>query len=248
MRLDAWTPQIAAFAPTHRVIAVDMPGHGESERIAEGAALPDFVAWFERVLDDLALARANVAGHSMGALIAGGMAATLGARVKRVALVNGVYRRDANARAAVVARAEAIRSGHFDCEGPLRRWFGAGSEDTEVYRSTRGWLSAVDPAGYTTAYAAFARGDEVYADAWPSIICPALFLTGDGDSNSTPAMARAMAQAAPRGRAHIVKGHRHMVNLTAPEEVNDALADWLSQDEASPDAGSTEGRFRIEAD
>ena len=71
---------------------------------------------------------------------------------------------------------------------------------------------------------------------------------GDIGSNSTPAMARAMAQAAPRGRAHIVKGHCHMVNLTAPEEVNDALADWLSQDEASPDAGSTEGRFRIAAD
>ena len=66
---------------------------------------------------------------------------------------------------------------------------------------------------------------------------------GNIGSNSTPAM----AQAAPRGRAHIVKGHRHMVDPTAPEEVNDALADWLSQ-EASPDAGSTEGRFRIAAD
>ena len=34
-----------------------------------------------RLLDDLGLDRVNVAGHSMGALIAGGMAATMGMRI-----------------------------------------------------------------------------------------------------------------------------------------------------------------------
>jgi len=80
MRLEAWLPQIAALRETHRVIAVDMPGHGESVRISS-SSLRDFVSWFGIFLDDLDLAMANVAGHSMGALIAGGAAATLGARV-----------------------------------------------------------------------------------------------------------------------------------------------------------------------
>ena len=56
---------------------------------------------------------------------------------------------------------------------------------------------------------------------------PALFLTAGDDPNSTPAMARAMAAAAPNGRAVVIEGHRHMVNLTAPQLVNAALADWL---------------------
>ncbi len=42
-------------------------------------------------------------------------------------------------------------------------------------------------------------------------------------------MSRAMADLAPRGRAVIVPGHRHMVGLTAPETVNEALKAWLAE-------------------
>ena len=79
---------------------------------------------------------------------------------------------------------------------------------------------------------AFATGDATYAGAWPRVELPALFLTGDGDANSTPAMARAMAAAAPRGRAVVIEGHGHMVPMTAPAAVNRALADWLAEEVA----------------
>jgi pimeloyl-ACP methyl ester carboxylesterase len=232
MRLEAWMPQIEALAPTHRVIAVDMPGHGQSDKLPSGSLLPDFVAWIGRVLDDLSLETASIAGHSMGALIAGGAAATFGNRVRRVALLNGVYRRDPAARTAVLARAKAIRSGQIDIEGPLKRWFGEEERDTQACRLTHEWLSGVDRQGYATAYAAFAEGDAVYADAWPRISCPALFLTGADDPNSTPQMAEAMAAATPLGQARVIARHRHMVNLTAPDAVNGMLAEWLARKEA----------------
>jgi pimeloyl-ACP methyl ester carboxylesterase len=38
-----------------------------------------------------------------------------------------------------------------------------------------------------------------------------------------------MSAAAPRGKAIIIEGHRHMVNLTAPDLVNDILKDWLAE-------------------
>ncbi len=231
MRLEAWAPQMAALGIHHRVIAVDMPGHGESRSLAGDAGLEAFVAWLGLFLDDLGLERVNVAGHSMGALIAGGAVATFGARIARVALLNGVYRRDAGASAAVVGRAREIRAGQVDVDGPLLRWFGENSKDSDAYRLTHRWLSSVDRAGYATAYAAFAGGDSTYADCWPSVGCPALFLTGTDDPNSTPAMARAMAEAAPAGYAVLIDGHRHMVNLTAPEEVNAILLEWLKKPE-----------------
>ena len=59
----------------------------------------------------------------------------------------------------------------------------------------------------------------------------ALVLTGDGDANSTPAMTRAMAAMAPHGRAVVIEGHRHMVNLTAPEAVTAELQRWLETEE-----------------
>jgi pimeloyl-ACP methyl ester carboxylesterase len=232
MRLEAWTPQIERFVATHRVIAVDMPGHGESAGLPAGSTIVDFVAWFGRFLDDLGIERANLAGHSMGAMISGGAVATFPERIGRVAYLNGVYRRDPEAKTAVLARAEAIDATGVDKEGPLARWFDDDPDSLRARDLTRVWLEQVDPKGYAIAYAAFAGGDETYADCWPGVTCPALFLTGSGDPNSTPEMAMAMASAAPRGWARIVEGHRHMVNLTAPETVNGYLAEWLKAEEA----------------
>jgi len=230
MRLEAWAPQAEALAASHRVIVVDMPGHGESDRLPDDAQLSDFVTWFGALLDDLDVERINVAGHSMGALIAGGMAATMGKRIARVGLLNGVYRRSPEARAAVEARAALIRSGTFDVEAPLERWFSAADKGSDAYQLTRNCLATVDPQGYATAYSAFATGDDVYADAWPTVACPSLFLTGEHDANSSPEMAREMAAAAQNGWARIVRGHRHMVNLTAPSAVTDHMRAWLSRE------------------
>ena len=55
-----------------------------------------------------------------------------------------------------------------------------------------------------------------------------LALTGDGDPNSTPKMSRAMAESAQNGHVKVLEGHRHMVNLTAPEAVNKILDNWLA--------------------
>lgn len=229
LRLEAWAAQIAALSATHRVIAVDMPGHGGSAPLPEGAGLPAFVAWLARVFDELDLARANLAGHSMGALITAGMVAEHPSRLARVGLLCGVHRRTPEAAAAVRARAAALSHGERDSTGPLTRWFGSASTDPAL-PLVRAWLDGVDGGGYATAYGAFATGDAVYADVWPAVAQPALFLTGTLDANSTPAMARAMAEAAPRGRAVVVEGHGHMVPMTAPAAVNDALRAWLAEE------------------
>jgi pimeloyl-ACP methyl ester carboxylesterase len=238
MRLEAWTPQIEALSKQFQIIAVDLPGHGESDPLPAGAPLEAFVAWFARMLRELGIGPVSVAGHSMGALIAGGIAAEASDQVARVALLNGVYKRDDAARNAVRARAAEIVTGAFDREAPLRRWFGEGHEHEEAYALSRRLLALVDQQGYATAYGAFAGGDATYAGRWPTVTCPSLFLTGDGDLNSTPAMAKAMAAAAGNGRAVIIEGHRHMVNLTAPDAVNGALTEWMAwtREEARHDA------------
>lgn len=228
MRVEAWQPQIDRLAHDFRVIAVDLPGHGFSKALEGAPGLPLYVGWFRRFLEEIGAGPVSVAGHSMGALIAGGIVATAPEMVRRVALLNGVHRRGPEARKAVEARAREIGSGEFDRAAPLARWFSADEEGTEAYALVCDLLQAVDAAGYAAAYAAFAGGDAVYSDCWPKVECPALFLTGDGDLNSTAAMARDMAAAARRGRAVVIEGHRHMVNLTAPEAVNRALAAWLA--------------------
>lgn len=223
----AWAPQIAALAATTRVFAVDMPGHGRSPPLPPGARLPDYVDWAARVIVALGVGTVNVAGHSMGALIATGLAADYPELIRRIAILNAVYRRTPEARAAVTARADAMARGEFDATAPLKRWFTETPEDAAPRAQVARWLAEVSRDGYASAYRAFATGDDVYADRWATITCPALVLTGDGDPNSTPDMTRTMAASAPRGRAIVIEGHRHMVNLTAPDRVTAALRDWL---------------------
>lgn len=227
LRAEVWGPQMLALSATHKVLAVDMPGHGESDPLPPGASLLDFVAWAARVVDALALGPVAVAGHSMGALIAGGLAATRPDLVARVALLCPVHRRSAEARAAVLARATDIAAGRGDPEAPLARWFTA--EEAAPRALCADMLRTVSPSGYATAYAAFAAGDATYADRLPDIRCPALVLTAEGDANSTPAMTHAIADAIPGGRALVIAGHRHMLTLTAADQVNTALLDWLKE-------------------
>lgn len=229
MRSEAWAPQIEALSSDWRVVAVDMPGHGGSSPLPGDARLPDFVAWLARVLRRLDLGPVSLAGHSMGALLAAGLTIEEPQLVRRLAVLNGVFRRSAEARAAVLARADQIAAGEMDVHGPLNRWFTDRPTEREARSSVAGWLEKVDLQGYGTAYRAFAEGDATYAERWSEIHCPTLALTGEEDPNSTPAMAQAMARAARRGEALVIEGHRHMVNLTAPEVVNDALRGWLAR-------------------
>ena len=165
----------------------------------------------------------------MGALITGGVAVEYPNLVSRVALLNPVFRRSPEARAAVEARAAEISRGELDSATPLDRWFSRAASERAAREATAGWLRAVSPEGYATAYTAFATGDDTYANRIGDIQAPLLALTGSGDGNSTPAMARAIAEAAQNGTTKIIEGHRHMAHLTAPNLVNHALANWLFQ-------------------
>jgi len=227
MRSAAWGPQMEKFAADYQVIALDLPGHGGSSPLPIGSQLPDYVAWCRSVIETLDLGPVNLVGHSMGALIAGGLSATHPELVQRVALLNGVFLRDKAARSAVLSRAADISAGKIDFEAPLARWFE--EHQHKARAQVASWLEVVDPVGYATAYTAFAGGDAIYADAFSQISCPFLAITGDGDPNSTPEMSNAMANAVQNGRAITIKGHRHMVNLTAIDDVNAHLSSWVKQ-------------------
>lgn len=232
MCAQAWAPQLAAFAATHRVIALDLPGHGKTDALPGKPQLADYVAWAARAITALDLGPVALAGHSMGALIAMGTTIEHPDLVERVALLNPVYRRGAAAREAILGRARALAQGHSDPEAPLARWFGP-DEAPEVRARVGGWLRTVDPHGYAATYAAFAEGDAVYADRIGEIRCPTLVLTGENDGNSSPDMARQIAAGVANARAVIVAGERHMTSLTAPERVNSELARWLGLPEGA---------------
>jgi pimeloyl-ACP methyl ester carboxylesterase len=88
MCAEAWVPQISCFTPQHRVIALDMPGHGLSDLLQGTPELPDYVDWAATALRQLDVTSVNIAGHSMGALVAAGLAVDHPNLLRRLAVLN----------------------------------------------------------------------------------------------------------------------------------------------------------------
>ena len=65
--LDFWRMQTPAFTAKSRVIAVDLPGHGQSDKPRQVAYTMDlFARAVEAVMRDAGVKRAVLVGHSMG--------------------------------------------------------------------------------------------------------------------------------------------------------------------------------------
>ncbi len=223
LRAEAWGAQIDALSATCRVIAVDMPGHGGSAPLPATPTLADFVDAIAACLD----APAVVVGHSFGAMITLGMAIRHPAQVKGVAALNAIYNRDAAAQVAVQERANSLDGKTTaDPAATLTRWFGAEASAQRTACET--WLRSADPAGYRAAYRVFAHENGPSASDLAVLHCPALFLTGADEPNSTPAMSCDMAALAPHGRAEIIEGAAHMLPMTHAARVNATLREFIT--------------------
>lgn len=232
LRKEVWDPQIAAFARNRRVIAYDMLGHGGSGLGNGDMGLDAFVAQAADLLAALGITRADVVGHSMGALVALGLALAHPDRINRLVALNAVYQRTTDQRAAVLERAAEIeRVGpRAAADRAVARWFG----DTPppalrpLATQVREWLENADPVGYARAYRIFASSDAIHAGRLPTLAMPVLYLTGELDANSSPAMSDRMAAETPQGRARILPGERHMMAMVSPDAVNTALRAFLN--------------------
>jgi pimeloyl-ACP methyl ester carboxylesterase len=80
-------PVVAALAHGHRVIAVDWPGHGESDRI-DGITGPLLADVLEEVVDSLGLENVVLIGNSVGGSAAARLAITRPQAVAGLVLVN----------------------------------------------------------------------------------------------------------------------------------------------------------------
>ncbi len=232
-----WEPQVEDLAIDHDVIAVDMLGHGASSLPPAETRLFHYADAILALLDALYIDRAHLIGHSMGALVALECALDHPERVRSVVAINAVFCRSPAQRAAIEARLGSLEDKDErrpDWDATLARWFGtpvpAGLRGAA--ESTRHLLEAIDPIGYARTYRLFARSDAEHRHRLAGLTVPALFITGEQDPNSTPAMSEAMAVIAPHSEVQIVPGARHLMTLTDVAAVNGRLRAFI--DGAAP--------------
>ncbi len=82
-----WLEQIPRFARDHRVIAVDLPGFGQSEMPADPISISNYADTIDALMDELGIDTARIVGNSMGGFIGAELAIQYPARVERLVLV-----------------------------------------------------------------------------------------------------------------------------------------------------------------
>jgi pyruvate dehydrogenase E2 component (dihydrolipoamide acetyltransferase) len=86
--LGNWLFNLDAVAESLPVIALDLPGHGESDAKLPGASLKELAGFVAAFLDQLDVEKVHVVGHSMGGAIGAQLALDHPQRVVSLALVN----------------------------------------------------------------------------------------------------------------------------------------------------------------
>ncbi len=230
-----WRHVVPLLAPRFEVAAVDLPGHGRSGPIPEGADIGWFAGRVGGLLDQLAASggapRPVLAGLSMGGGIAQYVALADPGRLRALVLVStspsfpGATRRRFLERA---ARAE--RDGMAAVvDETVPRWFTpafAESHPDEIRATTRTVL-ATDPVAFSRA--SRANADRDCQARLAELTMPVLFV-GGLDDPADPARAAALYRASvPRLRLELLPGVSHLVPVEAPGPLTSILLDHLDR-------------------
>ncbi|KAF1057943.1 alpha/beta fold hydrolase [Burkholderia gladioli] len=219
--LEAWQGAINALGGGFRVLSFDLRGHGRSERVKGRYEIDDFVGDVLALADHAGFARFDLAGFSLGGLIAQRLALTHPARLRRLVLLATVAGRTAEERARVAERLAALQAGergaHYDAS--LSRWL---TEDFQARHPAlvdelRRRNARNDPDCYAAAYRVLAQTD--FGGLIDQIAMPTLIATGECDAGSNPRMARYMHERIPDSRLAILPNLRHSLLNEAPEQV-----------------------------
>lgn len=90
--LQFWKRQVAALSARARVVALDLPGHGFSDKPALDYTMPFLGRAVAAVLQDAGVEEAALVGHSMGALVIRHAFDAAPGRVRALVVVDGSLR------------------------------------------------------------------------------------------------------------------------------------------------------------
>ena len=224
-----WDFALPALTKRHRVLTLDFPGHGESPVPAHGYTIEDLSAQLAALLARDNVARAHVAGISLGGLVAQHFAATYPERVDRLVLIDTTPRYTDELRAmwaerAATARKQGVRA---LVDGLLKIWFTDAfvAADPPAVRYVRNTLSRASGEGYALACEALAAADLRALAA--KIKAPTLVVCGEQDIPSFLAAARWLAAEIADAKLGWLTPARHASVLEQPEAFLKLLGEFL---------------------
>ncbi len=224
-----WAPQIAAFSPTHRVIAPDLRGYGETDVTPGIAPLPAFAADIASLLDHLGIERAVLGGLSMGGQIVMECYSRFPGRIAGLILADTfpAAETEAGKLSRNAAADRLLREGMKGYADEVRDKMVA-PYNTHASAHVHRMMTAASPEGAAAALRGRAERPD-YRGLLTRITVPTLVAVGREDTYTPVADAEAMHAAIPGSTLAVIESSAHLPNLERPADFNAALRAHLAR-------------------
>lgn len=229
---EMWEKQLSVLNETHRCIAYDVRGHGNSERGAALFSIPQFADDLFFFMDALKIEKAVLAGLSMGGYIA------LHAIQQQPQRITGLILCDTQCAAdSDEAREKRKKTIAFIqkngvsvyAEESLTNLFAPASitDKKDEVTFIKETILKTPAENICLTLQALADRKETCSSVF-QITVPVCILVGKEDKITTPAMARKMQALINHSSLHIIEGAGHLSNLENPEQFNTHVKTFLA--------------------
>jgi len=226
-----WQLQVSELARSRRAIAVDLRGHGDSDkpqgsdRYSIGICADDL----DGLLEGLGIESAVLIGQSMGTLVCQQLALVHPERVRALILAGALAGSPPAGTIVgpwverIVEEIEAKGLGEY-LETIVPLWFSPGFDRTVISSFTRDSFKTAQHAAvaFCRAVAGFSIRDKLTL-----IKVPTLIVVGERDGRTPVEEAEDINRRIPDASLKIIKSAGHMANVEKPEEFNRAVRTFL---------------------
>jgi 3-oxoadipate enol-lactonase len=227
---NVWYAQRTALAKYFKVVTMDLPGSGRSDRTEEKYSMARWADQIAGLADAIALDKFVLIGHSMTTVLAQNFAAKYSQRLNAVVLCGPITELAQGGKDAFQKRAETVQKEGMTAVADAVLTGALTSATREANPALAGLVREMLLSNCPKCYAghclalreASAKADQA------NIKCPTLILVGDQDGVTPLANARAIAAAVPGAQIRIVPATAHLTMLERPEAFNAALVEFLA--------------------
>lgn len=227
---NVWHAQRVGLSKFFKVVTLDLPGSGRSDRSARQYTMERWVEQLNGFADAAKLDKFVLVGHSMTTVLAQKFAAKYGSRLTALALCGPITELAPAGQDAFAKRAEAVLKEGMSAVADAVLGGALTPATREANPALAGMVREMLLSNDTACYAGHcqalrvgsAKADQAH------IKCPTLILVGDQDGVTPLANARAIAAAVAGARIRIIPATAHLTMMERPELFNAALIEFLA--------------------
>jgi 3-oxoadipate enol-lactonase len=225
-----WERQVPAFSPSHRVLAVDLRGHGMSDKPAGRYTIELFSKDVAGLIEQLGLAPVPVVGISLGGMVAFQLAADRPDLINKLVVVNALPDNVLlqQARREILMRKVIVRLLGLKRMGTVLGSRLFPDPDMEQERSVMAerWAEN-DKSAYRRSFQAIVDWPGV-TERLDGLNLPALMISSDQDYVPL-AQKQPYLDAMPWMTHAVIENAHHAVPMERPDQFNRVLAEFLSR-------------------